>query len=69
MPRPRSSRGSSRASAERLRCRSLAQAGFVRIRPCRFGDHDDPRFAEVEEESRFVADGEPELAFEARAED
>lgn len=41
---------------------ALATHGFVAIRRCAFGDAADPRFADVEEESRF--DGA--LAMEAR---
>lgn len=44
----------------------LAQTGFVSIRRCRFGDAEDPIFALVEDEGRFVDTGHDELALEAR---
>ncbi len=44
----------------------LDQAGFVAIRRCKFGDAEDPMFAEVEEKDRFYDDGHEELAIEAR---
>ncbi len=36
------------------------------IRRCKFGDADDPMFAQVEEEGRFHDTGNEELAVEAR---
>jgi hypothetical protein len=44
----------------------LEQAGFEAIRRCSFGDAEDPAFAAVEDEGRFVDNGCPELALEAR---
>jgi SAM-dependent methyltransferase len=44
----------------------LANAGFVEIRRCRFGDAEDPAFASVEELGRFIDCGHDELALEAR---
>jgi hypothetical protein len=46
----------------------LEQADFVDVRPCRFGDSEDPMFAEVEDRSRFVdaAFRIEELAMSAR---
>jgi SAM-dependent methyltransferase len=44
----------------------LAEAGFVGVRRCHFGDAEDPAFALVEEEGRFIDGGNQELALEAR---
>lgn len=44
----------------------LAAAGFTGIRRCSFGDAEDPAFALVEDEGRFVDNGHTELALEAR---
>lgn len=44
----------------------LTAAGFSKIRECRFGDSEDQRFTEVEQEDRFFAEGMAALAFEAR---
>lgn len=45
---------------------ALADAGFVQVRPCRYGDCEDPMFKAVEDPDRFI-DGEiVELALEAR---
>jgi len=50
--------------------RALADAGFVGIRRCAFGDAEDPMFARVEDQRRFIdLKFEPplqELALEAR---
>lgn len=45
---------------------ALREAGFRGVRRCRAGDSGDPAFVLVEEEGRFVQDGHPELALEAR---
>lgn len=47
--------------------RMLADAGFVGIRDCAFGDCEDSRFLEVEHADRFVSDGLTAIAIEARA--
>jgi len=49
---------------EPLLTKLLAEAGFVSIRRASFGDCEDPYFALVEEERRFVDDGHPELALQ-----
>lgn len=45
---------------------ALEEAGFDRIRVCAFGDAADPEFALAEEPGRFIDDGHPEVALEAR---
>lgn len=47
-------------------CALLTEAGFVDVRRCRFGDAEDPAFAHVEDEGRFIDTGHDELALEAR---
>lgn len=44
----------------------LAEAGFVELRVCAFGDSGDPMFDRVEDIGRFVFEGESELAMQAR---
>lgn len=46
----------------------LERCGFVGIRECRFGDAEDPAFAELEVEARFIDTTlqRPECALEAR---
>lgn len=44
----------------------LERAGFVEIRRAAFGDAEDPMFARVETEDRFVTEGIVEVAIEAR---
>ena len=44
----------------------LEKSGFVGVRRCEPGDYDDPRFALVEDPSRFFDGGERELAMQAR---
>lgn len=44
----------------------LAEAGFVNIRRCTFGDSGDPMFDRVEDKGRFFDAGEAELALEGR---
>jgi hypothetical protein len=40
---------------DRVAMRSeLERCGFVRIRECRFGDSNDPAFAELEDRARFI---------------
>jgi SAM-dependent methyltransferase len=43
----------------------LEQAGFSHVRRCERGDCADPMFAMVEDQARFIEDGEHELAIEA----
>lgn len=47
---------------------ALGEVGFVAIRPCIFGDSDDPMFKLVEDETRFYDAnlGLPECAMEGR---
>ena len=51
---------------EALLSELLSAAGFVDIRRCQFGDCEDPRFSDVEEENRFIDGGFNELALECR---
>ena len=51
---------------EPLMKKLLADAGFCDIRRARFGDCDDPSFAAVEAENRFVDAGHCELAMQCR---
>ena len=44
----------------------LKSVGFVDIRPAQFGDSGDDMFARVEEYDRFVNNGTPEVAIQAR---
>ena len=46
--------------------RELDRAGFVQIRPSKFGDAEDPKFAEVEQMDRYFTGDIQELAIEAR---
>lgn len=46
--------------------RLLEEAGFTDIRPCEFGDAQDPKFHEVEDEGRFFDSGHKEVAIEAK---
>jgi hypothetical protein len=43
----------------------LEAAGFSGVRRCKFGDANDPMFAQVEDANRFVDQGHEELAIEA----
>jgi SAM-dependent methyltransferase len=47
----------------------LERAGFASIRPAAFGDADDPMFAAVEDEARFIDGDFREVAIEARKPD
>jgi SAM-dependent methyltransferase len=51
---------------EPLMAQLLADAGFTDIRRATFGDCEDPAFAVVEEEHRFVDVGHAELAMECQ---
>lgn len=44
---------------------ALLDAGFISVRRCKRGDSGDPMFDLVEDEARFVQDGNDELAMEA----
>lgn len=44
---------------------ALLATGFISVRRCRRGDSGDPMFNLVEDEARFVQDGNDELAMEA----
>ena len=46
--------------------RELEAAGFVQVRPSKFGDAEDPKFAEVEQKDRYFTGDIQELAVEAR---
>jgi SAM-dependent methyltransferase len=43
----------------------LEQAGFTGVRRAQFGDHEDPMFAQVEDEARFFESEQSELAIQA----
>jgi predicted SAM-dependent methyltransferase len=45
---------------------ALLEQGFVNIRRCSFGDSEDPRFAEVEDRTRFIDGDFIEVAIECR---
>jgi hypothetical protein len=55
---------------ERSLTRALEEAGFINIRPCRFGDAEDPLFSKVENQQRFIDSGYTpevhEVALEAK---